>query len=549
MFGIIHIVGRELIPPIESPQFKIYVRLPTGTNINETERQIERIEQTIIDEIGQPDPAYALGTQYEQVPNSNLQLLISNLGVLMDWPAAYTPNNGPMDAFMMVQLKGKPGHATAFEYVASLRKKLNAQFSDIDFAFDTGGMMTAALNMGEPSPIHFQIASSNLEKAQKIASIIVEKAESVEGAHDVRIAQRIDYPALYVEMDRDAAARQGVTPDDVMKNLVAATNSTINFEPSFWIDPFKGNHYFLGVQYREEALNSRQTLLDIPVSGEWDQPRRLGNVAKIHDTFGPAVINHRNITRVTDVYVNVDPEYDVGRVVGEIEAAVLADSQLKAISDDDERGQLYRLGKESATGQDVPGHPFKGISFRMQGEVKEMRDAFAQFSGGLGIAAVLVYLVMVAQFRSFVDPLIVLFTIPLGFIGVVAVLILTGTNLSIMSFMGIIMVVGIVVEYSIVLVDFANRRVGEGLAPREAILDAARVRLRPILMTSLTTWLALLPMAMGFGGGEANAPLARTIIGGVLGATVLSLVVVPCLYVMFKRTTGPGAEVATATVT
>ena len=252
-------------------------------------------------------------------------------------------------------------------------------------------------------------------------------------------------------------------------------------------------------------------------------------------------MNHRNISRVTDVYVNVGPKTDVGGVVSQIEAALLANEELAAMHDTDERGELFRLGKD-ADKENIKGHEFAGISLRMQGEVKEMRDAFSQFGAGLGIAGILVYLVMVAQFRSFVDPLIVLLTVPLGFIGVVAILLLTGTNLSIMSFMGVIMVVGIVVEYSIVLVDFANHRVREGLLPQDAILDAAKVRLRPILMTSLTTWLALLPMAMGFAGGEANAPLARAIIGGVLGATVLSLIVVPCLYVMFKRpqqTDGP----------
>ena len=169
--------GRELIPPIESPQFTIYVRMPTGTNIDETERQIKQIEQVIIDRIGEPDPAYALGPENEQISESNLQLLISNLGVLMDWPAAYTPNTGPMDAFMLVQLKGKRGMDGAFDYVAELRESLNERFPDVEFAFDTGGMMTAALNMGEPSPIHFQIAASNLERAQKIAGII--KGEAV----------------------------------------------------------------------------------------------------------------------------------------------------------------------------------------------------------------------------------------------------------------------------------------------------------------------------------------------------------------------------------
>ncbi|MEK6246737.1 MAG: efflux RND transporter permease subunit, partial [Planctomycetales bacterium] len=317
---------------------------------------------------------------------------------------------------------------------------------------------------------------------------------------------------------------------------------------------------------------------------------RLGNVATLSMEEGPAVVNHVNISRVTDVYVNVQHGYDVGTVVTQIEEKL---EQLGAKSDSDERGNLYRIGyltnkeiiaaleltdqqqqqaqqiiADSEVGTGILGNPdikdilteqqevtwnqlsaeplseasiYKGVSFRMMGEVKSMRESCGQFIGGLVIATILVYLVMVAQFRSFLDPLIVLLTVPLGFIGVVAILLITNTHLSIMAFMGIIMMVGIVVEYSIILVDFANRRMEEGLTVREAILDAAKVRLRPILMTSMTTWLALLPMAIGFGGGDANAPLARAIIGGVIGATVLSLIVVPCLYVMFKRNPKPVA--------
>ncbi len=544
LMAMLNFMGQELFSQVDSGQITLFVRMPTGTRIEETERQIALIEQDIIHLIGEPDAAFAVGK--EEKPESNLQLLISNIGVLMDWPAAYTPNTGSMDSFMLVQTKSKPDRPNIFEYVATLRQTLNEKYPDVEFSFDTGGMLTAALNMGEPSPIHFQIRSSNLETAQHIARIIKQAAKDVEGTADVRIAQRIDYPIIEVNMDRELAARQGLTPDDVMKNLVAATNSSINFQPSFWIDKNKGNHYFFGVQYAEEDLGgkngvireptSEATLLNIPVGGDRSGPRRLGNVATLSRTTAPAVINHRNISRVTDVYANVLQGYDIGSVVEAIEAKL---EMLGAMPDTDERGAMYRLG--TVTDEQLPNQPladaglFKGITFRMMGEVRSMRESFDQFTGGLAIAAILVYLVMVAQFRSFIDPLIVLLTVPLGFIGVVAMLMLTGTHLSIMVFMGIIMMVGIVVEYSIVLVDFANRRVDEGASVREAILDAARVRLRPILMTSLTTWLALLPMAIGFAGSEANAPLARAIIGGVLSATALSLLIVPCLYVIMKR--------------
>ena len=570
-------LGQELFPRVDSVQVSIFVRVPTGTRIEETEKTIAEIESEIIDLIGAPDPGFAVGN--EQNPESNLQIIISNIGVLMDWPAAYTPNTGPMDAFILVQTKANPGEPDIFEYVQTLRKNLRHKFPEVEFAFDTGGMLTAALNNGEPSPIHFQINSANLETGQTVAKQIVAAAESIPGTADVRIAQRIDYPILQVDMDRDLASRIGLNPDEVMKNLVAATNSSVNFQPTFWLDKNKGNHYFLGVQYFENELNSIDTIRSIPVGSDSEgQPLKLGNIADIHRNTGPGVVNHVNISRVTDVYVNVKQGFDIGSVVSAIETTLVA---LGAEEDEDERGQIYRLGTRSNNdmldqlnlnsaarvkaievledGEDIQDFTkllskaqkdrwdelknevladaslFKGISFRMMGEVRSMRESFEQFSSGLLIAAILVYLVMVAQFRSFIDPMIVLLTVPLGFIGVVLMLYLTNTNLSIMAFMGIIMMVGIVVEYSIVLVDFANHRFAQHGSAKDAILEAAIVRLRPILMTSFTTWLALLPMAIGFGGSEANAPLARAIIGGVLGATLLSLLVVPCLYVIFKR--------------
>lgn len=517
--------GQELFPKVDSGQITMYVRLASGTRIERTEAVLEEIEATIIDQLGQADPAFAFGPEEEEHPDSALQLLITNIGVLMDWPAAYTPNTGPMDAFMLVQLKDKASTESVDYYVSNLRETLSTKFPEVEISYDTGGMLTAALNMGEPAPIHFQVQCSDLEKAQRIASIIRDTAADVEGATDVRIAQRIDYPALEVEMDRELAARMQITPKDVMTNLVAATNSTINFEPTFWIDKNKGNHYFFGVQYREEDLNSEQTLRDISVIGSDDATQRLGSVATIRRTQGPAVVHHRNISRVTDVYAGVLPGFDVGSVVSKIEKALEADERLGVTVGIDDRGTISNLG----------GEDFAGTSYRMLGEVKLMRDSFSQLAVGLVIAAILVYLVMVVQFRSFKDPLIVLLTVPLGYVGVVGLLFVTGTHLSVPALMGIVMMVGIVVEYSIVLVDFANRRLNEGLSVRNAVVDAACVRMRPILMTSLTTWLALLPMAIGWGGSGTNAPLARAIIGGVIGATLLSLLVVPCLYVIMKR--------------
>ncbi len=518
--------GQELFPSVDAKQFTMFVRMPSGTRLEVTEETIHAVEQELVKLIGEPDPNFALGN--EQVPASNMQIMISNMGVLMDWPAAYTPNTGPMDAFVLVQLKGQRGKPNTFQYVQQLREKLPSLFPGVEFSFDTGGMLTAALNMGEPAPIHLQVAGSNLESSLQIAQTIQREAQQVAGVADVRIAQRLDYPIIHVDMDKTLAQLQGVTTSDVMQNLVSATNSSINFDPAFWIDPKNGNHYFIGAQYREEDINSLDTLRDVPITGSASvRPALLRNVAEFRRTTGPAVINHHNITRVIDVYANVLSGHDAGSAVRAIENRLRQNADLAVVSGRGPRGEFLKV-----EGDDFKG---KGYTIQMAGEVRALRESFRQFAAGIAIAVILVYLAMVAQFRSFLDPFVILLTVPLGFIGVAAMLFLTQTPLSIQVFMGIIMMVGIVVEYSIILIDFANTRVTAGMPVREAIIEAAQVRLRPILMTSITTWLALVPMAIGFGGGEANVPLARTIIGGVLGATALTLLVVPCLYVMLKR--------------
>lgn len=562
--------GRELFPPVDSGQFTIYVRSPSGTRLELSRDKVKEVENAIVEELGDPAPdnptadtvypitkqKYANGEERTLTEaevklaksESICQMLISNIGVLLDWPAAYTPNSGPMDAFILVQVE--PGSTNIFERVNKLRTTLNERFPTVDFAFDTGGILTAALNMGEPSPIHFQVTGYTLETAHRIAGHLIDTIETVEGATDVRVAQRIDYPMIRVEIDRVKAIDRGVSPDEVMKCLVSSTNSSINFDPAFWIDPKNGNHYFLGTQYYEENINSLDTLRRIPVKGATPGSSLvfLEEVAEIRtDITGPSVINHRNITRVTDVYANVLPGADLGSVVGNIEAALTAsDNPLQLIPAKDSRAAISQyppwfqdilstVGLNNPTRYKVGGDGFTGFTVELQGEIRSMRDSFVDFALGLILSALLVYLVMVAQFRSFVDPLIVMVTVPLGFIGVAMVLTFWDTRLNIQSFMGIIMMIGIVVEYTIVLLDFANHRLAEGATVHQAIVDAAIVRFRPILMTSVTTILALLPMAIGFAGGEADEPLARTIVGAVVAATLLPKFVVPCLYVTFKR--------------
>jgi multidrug efflux pump subunit AcrB len=313
-------------------------------------------------------------------------------------------------------------------------------------------------------------------------------------------------------VDRIKAAQLGLTQETVVKNIVTAFNSSINFAPSFWVDQNNGNHYFVGAQYREDDIKSLETALDIPITDKSQPiPIPLRNIAKFSYTAAPVEINHRNITRVTDVFVNVRGR-DVGSVGTDLEKYI---SQVRQ-----DRAQ-------------VP----EGYFIQMRGEVQSMRESFRSLGFGFALAVVLVYLVMVFQFRSFLDPFIVMFAVPLGSIGVACILFLTGTSLNIQSVMGSIMMVGIVVSFSVLLVEFANHLRTEAAekgiqkTAREAIVEAASIRLRPIVMTGLSAILGLTPMAIS---GGANIPLARAVVGGVMAAMVMVLFVVPILYLLLK---------------
>lgn len=489
------LMGTELFPQTDAGQFMVRVRAQTGLRVERTEQIMSEVEKSVA----------------TTIPEKERKIIISNIGVLLDWPAAYTPNSGPSDAFVLVQLAEKHGRST-FDYVDELRHKLPREFPGIEFSFDTGGMMTAALNGGLPSPINIQVEGNKLEVAHDIAEKIKRFAETVPGAVDVRIQQRLDAPQINVDVDRVKAAQVGLTQEGIVKNIVTALNSSINFAPSFWIDQNNGNHYFIGAQYRESDIKSLETVLDIPITGpKQTTPIPLRNVAKFSHGVAPAEVNHLNITRVTDLYVNVRGR-DVGSVAADIEK------------------YINKIRNDRA---EVP----EGYYIQMRGEVKSMRDSFQSLGFGFVLAVVLVYLVMVVQFRSFLDPFIVMFAVPLGLIGVALMLYFTGTYLSIQSAMGIIMMVGIVVSFSVIMVDFANRILEESRekgihkTTRQAIVEAATLRLRPILMVGLAAILGLTPMAIA---GGANIPLARAVVGGLLAAVVMVLFVVPILFLLFK---------------
>ena len=490
-------VGKELFPAQDVGHLSLKVRMQSGTRIEKTEKRMAAIEEAL----------------KEVIPEAEIQTVVSNIGVLYDWPAAYTPNAGPSDAFMEIQLTADRSESSQ-AYGTRLRNLFQERYPDMELVVDTGSILTAALTFGLPAPIDIQINGNDYHVSQQIAEKVIAAVSDIEGLVDVRIQQRLDYPQLSIEVDRRKAAALGLNTVDVVKNVVSATNSSVTFDPAFWIDPDNGNHYFAGAQYRESDLIDIETLKEIPITSPLqNRSVPLKEIASFGKKQAPAEINHINISRVMDIYGNVEGR-DLGAVSADIEK------------------RLAEL--------EIP----PGYQVELFGEMSGLKDSFENLSYGLLLATFLVYLVLVAQFRSFKDPLIILVAVPLGLIGVIGALWLTGSRLNIQSFLGTIFMVGIVVSNSILIVEFANRRRIGGKSLKEAIISACSIRLRPILMTSFAAIFGLLPMAIGFGhGAEANVPLARAVIGGLFVSTFLSLFVVPCVYYSFHlRTFGQSKQ-------
>ncbi len=493
------LIGREFFPQVDSGQVTMYVRCPTGTKLERTNEIIGDLEDFI----------------RQQIPKAELKMIVSELGLTTNWSAAYTSNSGPQDAAVKIQLTPDRTKSSQ-EYAVKLRHALvdwrasSKAFADVEVAFDTGGIISAALNYGASSPLELQITGGTQAEAYAKATEVRDLVREIRGAADVRIQQRLDYPFRMLEVDRIKAQMHGLDLRDIFQTLTTALNSSIQVDRNFWIDPVSGNQYFIVVQYPEETDRDLTDVLRIPVQiPKTGELVTLGTFLKRPDAEqkGPAEVVHDNLARVFSVMVNTE-----GRDIGSL--ATTIQQELKSVT--------------------LP----KGMVLRMSGEFQRMNESFSNLGGGLAIASILVYLLMVALFRSYLTPLIIMFAVPLGIIGVLIMLYVTDTSLNVQSFMGVIFMVGIVVANSTMLIDFANKQHASGMTVRHAIRSAATIRLRPILMTFLATFLDLLPMAIGFGkGSEANVPLARAVIGGLLASTFLTLLVVPILYTLFIRET------------
>ncbi|MBS0205378.1 MAG: efflux RND transporter permease subunit [Planctomycetes bacterium] len=497
---------REFFPDVDAGAFEMYVRANTGTRIELTEKQVGDLEQLIRNTLHQ-----------------DLELIVSELGVRADWSAAYTPNSGPMDAVIKVQLIPERQQSSQ-AYVEQMRQAISEddRFAGLEVAFNSGGTIRSALNEGRVTPINISVHGKDLHQSRQIAEKIRKEVETVDGVVDVRILQRLDYPEYMMDVDRTVAAQLGLDQQEVIRNVVAAMNSSIQFnKKNFWIDPISHNQYYVGVQYPEKDIKSLKTLLDIPITGPLQRdPIPLSNVVSLKPVRVPAEISHYNLRSTIDINLSVHRR-DLGHVAAEIES------------------RLAAVGQPGGHGEWLPFDPatddhtiLPGSEIVMSGEYARMKETFRNFGLGLLLAMLLVYCLMVMLLDSYVIPLIVLSAVPVGLAGVIPALYFTETAINVQSLLGVIFMVGIVVANTVLLTDFAQRlRTSEDMSPTEAIVKAAEIRARPVIMTALAALFALVPMALALErGSEANAPLGRAVIGGLLAGLVTTLVVVPALY-------------------
>ncbi len=542
---------REFFPEVDSGAFEMSVRAKSGTRIEVTERRIAAVEDFIRESIKNYDAEEGGADQPAGAPKlaahdaeqkagahevaageheGSLDTIISEIGVTPDWSAAYTPNSGPMDAVMKIQLTHHRKHS-AQEYVERLRygltqdPKTSPDFQDLEIAFDAGGLIRGAMNEGKSTPINIRVEAKDLHKAMEVAQKIQAEVTPIQGVVDIRIVQRLNYPEYIVKVDRAKAAGMGLTQSDVMRNVVAAFNSSIQFnKKNFWIDPVSHNQYFVGVQYPEGEIQSIETLKNIPITGpNQSSPVPLENLISLEPGEVPAEVVHNNLAPSIDLVMGVS-----GRDLGHVSADVYQVVEKFGEPRTDQRDTWTPYDPTHVGKKDL----IKGARIVLSGEYSRMQDTFRSLFVGLFFAVLLIYFLMVALFKSYITPLVVLSAVPVGGVGVVIMLYITGTPLNVQSLLGVIFMVGIVVSNTVLLTDFAqNLRVQEGLSPTEAIRKAASIRVRPVVMTALAAFFALVPMALALQrGSEANAPLGRAVIGGLLAGLVTTLFVVPSLY-------------------
>jgi multidrug efflux pump subunit AcrB len=483
------LVGVAFFPRTDAGQFVINIKAPTGTRIELTENYVKKVE-SIVRRVVRPE---------------DLGSVVSNIGVTPDLSALSTPNSAMHTGFVEVGLK-ENHKIGSFAYMDSVRRNIAAELPELRTYFQSGGLVDSVLNQGMPAPIDVQVSGMDLQAADNIAMELSRRFRALPGVSDVYIPQDMDYPALQANVNRERASELGLTPKEVVDNLITSLTSDAMIAPSYWIDPKSGNNYFVTVQYPENQVGSLEDLKMMPLRApNLKLPTYLNQVVDITSFLSPTEVDHYQLERTIDVYVAPSGE---------------------------DLGKPYREVSKIVTATKLPAN----IRIDIRGLVNTMNASFRSFGFGLALAILLVYLVLVAQFSSFLDPFLIALAIPTGLVGVMLTLAFTDTTLNIQSLMGIIMLTGMVVSNSILIVDFANRLREKGYDIRAAVSHSCRIRLRPILMTSLATIVGLLPMALKLEtGSEAYAPLARIIIGGLMASVVLTIFVVPAAYLLIYQ--------------
>jgi multidrug efflux pump subunit AcrB len=495
-------LGQDFFPAVDAGQFKLHMRARTGTRIEETARLCDLVEQSIREEIP-PDQIVSVIDNIG-LPYSSINLSYSNSAPI-----------GPGDADILVTLT--PNHRPTEEYVHDLRLKLRKLYPGITFAFLPADIVSQILNFGLPAPIDIQIVGYNLQGNRVLANSMLQEIKYIPGTVDLRIQQPFDQPFLHINVDRTKAQEVGYTQKDVANNLLISLSGSFQTSPSFWLDPKNGVTYSIATQTPQYRMDSMQDLQNIPVTGaSAAKPQILGSLASITRGSGMGVVSHYDIQPVIDIYGSVDGR-DLGAVAREINKIV-----------QDKQKELPR-----------------GSRVIIRGQIQTMRSSYIGLLGGLFFSILLVYFLIVVNFQSWLDPMIIISALPAALAGITWFLFVTRTTLSVPALTGSIMCMGVATANSILVVSFAKEQMAEGKDATAAALESGFTRFRPVLMTALAMIIGMVPMAVGLGeGGEQNAPLGRAVIGGLLLATVATLFFVPVFFsIIHGSKDSQGAEV------
>jgi multidrug efflux pump subunit AcrB len=520
--GLAGLIGQDFFPSVDSGQMRLHARCPAGTRIEETEARFAALETEI----------------RAVIPPKELEMLIDNIGIPNSWPIIAQGDNPTIssaDGEILISLN-REKHGPTRDYEVLLRKRLHRRFPDMNFFFQPADITSQIVNFGLPAPIDLQVVGRNAEANYKVAQRLAERIGHIPGAADVHVHQVVAQPEIRLNVNRTKASQLGLTQRDVTSNMLISLSGSATVAPNFWMNWNNGVSYNIGVQTPQYRLGSLDALLRTPISvaattgsqagastagaafvaaspsgtsQAYGNPgalsgttQLLSNLVSVNRAYTPVIVNHYNVWPVFDVYANVDRR-DLGGVGADV----------RRIMSDEEP------------------HLPRGTTFNLRGQVETMESSFLRLSLGMIFAVVLVYLLITVNFQSWLDPFIILTALPGAMAGILWMLFLTGTTISVPSLMGSIMCIGVATANSILMVTFANDEREKLPDARDAMLAAGYARMRPVLMTATAMILGMLPMALGLGeGGEQNAPLGRAVVGGLMFATITTLFVVPIIY-------------------